>query len=178
MLRKKSLNTSLTKIQRPNGYCGANPPECKRRGAAGDAAADSNWSGGGLQESAARSSAASGRGQHQHQHGVSTSKPCYRSAVFGLDVIDTSKCTVEGADTKAEVNKPAKLTLHLMDSTGHSYISLSSIEAKVKITRGWLSPLQPQSLPSEEGTYHATYTPHIRGRHSATVNVDGKETLR
>ena len=92
----------------------------------------------------------------------------------GLDVIDTSKCTVEGADTKAEVNKPAELTLHLVDSTGHSYISLPSIVAEVKsLVDG--SVIAATISPIGGGTYRAVFTPHVRGRHSVTVRVNGRE---
>ena len=94
---------------------------------------------------------------------------------IGLDVVDTSKCTVEGADTKAEVNKPAKLTLHLMDSTGRSYIGLpSTIIAEVKsLVDG--SVIAATISPVGGGTYRAMFTPHIRGRHSVTVRVNGRE---
>ena len=91
-----------------------------------------------------------------------------------LDVVDTSKCTVEGADTKAEVNKPAELTLHLVDSTGHSYIGLPSIVAEVKsLVDG--SVIAATISPIGGGTYRAVFTPHVRGRHSVTVRVNGRE---
>ena len=92
----------------------------------------------------------------------------------GLDMVDTSKCTVEGADTKAEVNKPVELTLHLVDSTGRSYIGLPSIVAEVKsLVDG--SVIAATISPVGGGTYRATFTPHIRGRHFATVRVNGRE---
>ena len=92
----------------------------------------------------------------------------------GLDVVDTSKCTVEGADTKAEVNKPAELTLHLVDYTGHSYISLPSIVAEVKsLVDGSVIPATIS--PIGGGTYRAVFTPHFRGRHSVTLRVNGRE---
>ena len=92
----------------------------------------------------------------------------------GLDVVDTSKCTVEGADTKAEVNKPAELTLHLVDSTGRSYISLPSIVAEVKsLVDGSVIPTT--IFPIGGGTYRAVFTPHVRGRHIVTLRVNGRE---
>ena len=92
----------------------------------------------------------------------------------GLDVIDTSKCTVEGADTKVEVNKPAELTLHLVDSTGSPYIGLPSIVAEVKsLVDG--SVIAATISPIGGGTYRAVFTPHVRGRHFVTVSVNGRE---
>ena len=92
----------------------------------------------------------------------------------GLDVVDTSKCTVEGADTKPEVNKPAELTLHLVDSTGRSYISLPSIVAEVKsLVEG--SVIAAIISPIGGGTYRAVFTPHVRGRHIVTLRVNGRE---
>ena len=93
----------------------------------------------------------------------------------GLDVVDTSKCTVEGADARAEVNKPAELTLHLVDSTGCSYIGLPiTIVAKVKsLVDG--SVIAATISPVGGGTYRATFTPRIRGRHSVTVRVNGRK---
>ena len=92
----------------------------------------------------------------------------------GLDVVDTSKCTVEGVDTKAEVNKPVELTLHLVDSTGRPCSSLLSIVAGVKLlVDGSVIPTTIFSVSG--GTYRATFTPHIRGRHFATVRVNGRE---
>ena len=92
----------------------------------------------------------------------------------GLDVVDISKCTVEGADTKVEVNKPAKLTLHLVDSTGHSYISLPSIVAEMKsVVDGSVIPATISPMCGE--TYCAVFTPHVRGRHSVTVRVNERD---
>ena len=93
----------------------------------------------------------------------------------GLDVVDTSKCTVEGTDARAEVNKPAELTLHLVDSTGRSYIGLPiTIVAEVKsLVDG--SVIAATISPVGGGTYRATFTPRIRGRHSVTVRVNGRE---
>ena len=92
----------------------------------------------------------------------------------GLDVVDTSKCTVEGADTKAEVNKPVELTLHLVDSTGRSYIGLPSIVAEVKsLVDGSVIPTTIP--PIGGGTYCAVFTSRIRGRHSVTVRVNRRE---
>ena len=93
---------------------------------------------------------------------------------IGLDVVDTSKCTVEGVDTRAEVNKPAELTLHLVDSTGRPCSSPFSIVAEVKsLVDG--SVIVATISPVGGGTYRATFTPHIRGRHSVTVRVNGRE---
>ena len=92
----------------------------------------------------------------------------------GLDVVDTSKCTVEGVDTRAEVNKPAELTLYFVDSTGRPCSSPFSIVAEVKsLVDG--SVIVATISPVGEGTYRATFTPHIRGRHSVTVRVNGRE---
>ena len=92
----------------------------------------------------------------------------------GLDVVDTSKCTVEEADTKAEVNKPAELTLHLVDSTGRPCSSPLSIVAEVKsLVDG--SVIAAAISPIGGGTYRATFTPHIRGRNSVTVRVNGRD---
>ena len=92
----------------------------------------------------------------------------------GLDVVDTSKCTVEGADTKAEVNTSAKLTIHVVDFTGHPCSSPLSVVAEVKsLVDG--SVILASISPIGGGTYHATYTPLVRGRHSVTVRVNGRE---
>ena len=92
----------------------------------------------------------------------------------GLDVVDTSKCTVDGADTKSEVNKPAELTLHLVNSTSHPYIGLPNIVAEVKsLVDG--SVIAAAISPVGGGTYHITHSPHVRGRHSVTVRVNGRD---
>ena len=92
----------------------------------------------------------------------------------GLDVVDTSKCKVEGADTKAVVNKPAELTLHLVDSTGRPYISLPSIVVKVKsLVVGSVIPTIVS--PIGGGTYRAVFTPHVRGLHTVTLRVNGRK---
>ena len=92
----------------------------------------------------------------------------------GLDVVDTNKCTVEGADTKAEVNKPAELTLHLVDSTGRPCSSPLSIVAEVKsLVDG--SVIAATISPIGGGTYRAVFTPHVRGRHIVTLRVNGRE---
>ena len=92
----------------------------------------------------------------------------------GLDVVDTSKYTVEGADTKGEVNKPAELTLHLMDSTGRPCSSPLSIVAEVKsLVDGSVIPTTIS--PISGGTYCAVFTPHVRGRHIVTLGVNGRE---
>ena len=93
---------------------------------------------------------------------------------IGLDVIDTNKCTVDGTDTKAEVYKPAELTLHLVDYTGRPCSSPLNIVTEVySLANG--SVIAAAISPVGGGTYHATYTPRIRGRHSVTVQVNGRE---
>ena len=92
----------------------------------------------------------------------------------GLDVVDTSKCAVEGVDTKVEVNKPAKLTLHLVDSTGRPFNGLSSIVAEVKSLVD-SSVIVATISPISGGIYHTVFTPHVRGRHFVTVRVNRRE---
>ena len=72
------------------------------------------------------------------------------------------------------MNKPAELTLHLVDSTGRPCSSLLSIVAEVKsLVDGSVIPATIS--PIGGGTYRAVFTPHIRGRHFVTVRVNGRE---
>ena len=91
----------------------------------------------------------------------------------GLDVVDTSKCTVEGADTTVEINKPAELTLHLVDSTSHPCCSPLSIVAVVRSLMDGSDIPVTISGTNRGGTYRDT--PHIRERHSVTVKVNSRQ---
>ena len=92
----------------------------------------------------------------------------------GLDVIDLTKCEAELEGKEIEINKPAQFTLHLMDSTGYSYIGLSSIVAEVKSHVDG-SVIPAAITPVQNGTYSVTFTPQVRGHHYITVRVNGRE---
>ena len=111
---------------------------------------------------------------------IGTDMSCDQQALravgsVGLNVIDLTKCRAEGIESnEVEINKPAQFTLHLVDSTGHSSIDLPSIVAEVK-SRVDGSVVSAAITPVHNGTYSATYTPQVRGRHYITVRVNGRE---
>ena len=112
---------------------------------------------------------------------IGTDMSCDQQALctvgsVGLDVIDLTKCRVEGVDRKeVEINKPAQFTLHMVDSTSSPYNGLPNIMAKVK------SHVDGSVVPAaitpggSNGTYSVTYTPQVRGRYYITVQVNGIE---
>ena len=94
-----------------------------------------------------------------------------------VDIIDPSKSRVEGEGVEeAEVNKPAEFSLQLADSHGHAVEVPCVVEVEVRsLVEGSVSPATV--TPAGNGTRKATYTPLNRGRHSISVQLNGRELV-
>ena len=90
-------------------------------------------------------------------------------------VVDPSKSRVEGKGVEdAEVNKPAELSLQLADSRGRAVEGPCVVEVEVRsLVDGSVS--RATVTPAGNGTRKATYTPRNRGRHSMSVQLNGRE---
>ena len=93
----------------------------------------------------------------------------------GVDAIDPTKSRVEGEGVEeAEVNKPAEFSLQRADSRGRAVEGPCVVEVEVRsLVDGSVSPATV--TPSGNGIRKATYTPRIRGRHSISVQLNGRE---
>ena len=93
----------------------------------------------------------------------------------GVDAIDPTKSRVEGKGVEeAEVNKPAEFSLQLADSRGRAVEGPCVVEVEVRsLVDGSVSPATV--TPAGNGTRKATYTPRNRGRHSISVQLNGRE---
>ena len=90
-------------------------------------------------------------------------------------VVDPSKSQVEGEGVEeAEVNKPAEFSLQLADSHGLAVEVPCVVEVEVRsLVDGSVS--RATVTPAGNGTRKATYTPRNRGRHSISVQLNGRE---
>ena len=91
------------------------------------------------------------------------------------DIIDPSKSRVEGEGVEeAEVNKPAEFSLQLADSHGRVVEVPCVVEVEVRsLVDGSVS--RATVTPAGNGIRKATYTPRNRGRHSISVQLNGRE---
>ena len=87
---------------------------------------------------------------------------------------DPSKCTAEGTGIRsAEVSKPVAVTVHVCNTLMQSCDN-QKVEAD-------LTSLVDRSVvhmtvsKKGKGVYEATYTPKIRGRHTLSIRVNGRE---
>ena len=91
-----------------------------------------------------------------------------------LAIADPSKCTPEGTGIKsAEVSKPVVVTVHVCNT-----LMQSCDNQKVEVDLTSLvdtSVVHAKVIEKGKGVYEATYTPKIRGRHTLTVRVNGRE---
>ena len=88
-------------------------------------------------------------------------------------VVDPTKCRVEGEGVEeAEVNKPAEFSLQLADSHGHAVEGPCVVEVR-SLVDGSVS--RATVTPAGNATRKATYTPHNRGRHSISIQLNGKK---
>ena len=92
-----------------------------------------------------------------------------------LAVMDPSKSRVEGKGVEdTEVNKPAEFSLQLADSRGRAVEGPCVVEVEVRsLVDGSVS--RATVTPVGNGTHKATYTPRNRGRHSISVQLNGRE---
>ena len=90
-------------------------------------------------------------------------------------VMDPSKSRVKGKGVEeAEVNKPTEFSVQQADSHGRAVESPCVVEVEVKsLVDGSVS--RATVAPAGNGTHKATYTPHNRGRHSISVQLNGRE---
>ena len=90
-------------------------------------------------------------------------------------VVDPAKSQVEDKGVEeAEVNKPAEFSLQLADSRGRAVEGPCVVEVAVRsLVDGSVSPATV--TPAGNGTRKATYTPRNRGRHSISVQLNGRE---
>ena len=95
----------------------------------------------------------------------------------GVNAVDPTKCRVEGKGVKeAEVNKPAEFSLQLADSRGHAVEGPCAVQVRVKsLADGSVS--HATVTPAGNGSIKATYTAHTRGRHSVSVQLNGREVV-
>ena len=95
--------------------------------------------------------------------------------LVGVNVIDPTKCRIASKGVEeAEVNKPADFSLQLADSHGRAVEGLCVVEVEVRsLVDGSVS--RPTVTPAGNGTRKATYTPCNRGRHSISVQLNGRE---
>ena len=106
---------------------------------------------------------------------IDTDMSCDQQALCAVgSVFLNADIRAEGIENQeVEINKPAQFTLHLVDYTGRS-TDLPSIVAEVKShVDGSVVPVA--ITPVHNGTYSATYTPQVRGRHYITVRVNERE---
>ena len=90
-------------------------------------------------------------------------------------VADPTKCTADGPGVKvAEVNKQANVTIHTRYTDGTYYRRKQRVEAGLK-SHVDSSVIQATVVEKGRGVYEATYTPKIRGRHTLSITVNGKE---
>ena len=92
-----------------------------------------------------------------------------------VDIIDPSKSRVEGMGVEeAEVNKVAVFSLQQADSRGRAVEVPCVVEVGVRsLVDGSVSRVTV--TPAGNGTRKATYTPRNRGRHSVSVQLNGRE---
>ena len=104
----------------------------------------------------------------------STPDLCSVGQVY-VDVVDPTKSRVEGEGVEeAEVNKPAEFSLQLADSRGRAVEGPCVVEVRVRsLVDGSVSRATVTSAGN--GTRAATYIPHNRGRHSISVQLNGRE---
>ena len=75
---------------------------------------------------------------------------------------------------EGEVNKPAEFTLQLADSHGQPVEGPGVVEVGVRsLVDG--SVFQATVLPAPNRRHCVWYTPRSRGRHSITVQLNGRE---
>ena len=87
---------------------------------------------------------------------------------------DPSKCTAEGAGIEsAEVDKPAAFTIHVYDACKQT-CTKQKLETEIKSLVD-SSLVRTKVIEEANGVYATTYTPNIRGRHTLSIRVNGKE---
>ena len=95
----------------------------------------------------------------------------------GVDAIDPTKSRVECKRVEeAELNKPAEVlfSVQLADSRGLAVEVPCVVEVEVRsLVDGSVS--RATVTPAGNGTRKATYTPRNRGRHSISVQLNGRE---
>ena len=90
-------------------------------------------------------------------------------------VVDPTKCTADGPGVKvAEINKQTHVTIHTRFTDGTYCIGKQRVEAGLK-SHVDSSIIQATVVEKGRGVYEATYTPKIRGRHTLSIKVNGKE---
>ena len=90
-------------------------------------------------------------------------------------VVDPSNTKVDGKGVvEATVNKPAEFSLQLADSHGLAVEGLCVVEVGVRsLVDGSVS--RATVTQARNGIYKATYIPRNRGRHSISVQLNGRE---
>ena len=90
-------------------------------------------------------------------------------------VTDPTKCTADGPGVyRAEINKQANVTIHTRFTDGTYCRGKQRVEAGLK-SHVDSSVIQATVVEKGRGVYEATYTPKIRGRHTLSIKVNGKE---
>ena len=90
-------------------------------------------------------------------------------------VTDPTKCTADGPGVyRAEINKQANVTIHTRFTDGTYCRGKQRVEAGLK-SHVDSSVIQATVVEKGRGVYEATYTPKIRGRHTMSIKVNGKE---
>ena len=88
---------------------------------------------------------------------------------------DPRKCTADGPRNKvAEINKQANVMIHTRYTDGTYCIGKQRVEAGLK-SHVDSSVIRATVVEKSRGVYEATYTPRIRGRHTLSIKVNGKE---
>ena len=89
-------------------------------------------------------------------------------------VVDPSNTKVDGEGVAATVNRPVEFTLQLADSRGLAVEGPCVVDVGVRsLVDGSVSRATITSAGN--GTRKATYTPRSRGRHSISVQLNGRE---
>ena len=100
--------------------------------------------------------------------------PATLGKVYHL-VLDPTKCTADGPGVKvAEVDKQTHVTIHTRYTDGTNCRGKQRVEAGLK-SHVDSSVIQAAVVEKGRGVYEATYTPKIRGRHTLSIKVNGKE---
>ena len=100
--------------------------------------------------------------------------PATLGKVYHL-VLDPTKCTADGQGVKvAEINKQTNVTIHMRYTDGTNCRGKQRVEAGLK-SHVDSSVIQATVVEKGRGVYEATYMPKIRGRHTLSIKVNGKE---
>ena len=92
-----------------------------------------------------------------------------------LAIPDPSKCTVQGTGIKSsQVGKPSQFTVHVVTCQKQPVTHQKVVAELTSLVD--TSVVQVKVIEKDKGdVYEATYTPKIRGRHTLTIRVNGRE---